>query len=93
MANDTFEPHLQEIVKSLQGAGCEASLRGDGCAQFVFAEYRGRAIEVYKVGNSVYLEFFNEGDEQPSRDRQEPNFEIATRDALAWLKERNTSRV
>ncbi|MEW6305726.1 MAG: hypothetical protein AB1705_19785 [Verrucomicrobiota bacterium] len=90
MTDDAYEHDLQQVVKSLQGAGCDAFLRGEGRSRFVFAEYRGRAIEVYQDGNAVYLEFFDEGAEQASKDKREPNYDLATQHALAWLRQRGT---
>ena len=85
---DTYGQELQQAVALLSDAGFPSEIRGECNARFVFAECGTKAVEMSRDGDSVFIEFWNGPNEDPSvRDELQDTFEVAVERTTEWFNQ------
>ncbi len=85
MTTEEYHERLRGVAEYLSQRGIEAGCRGDGGAQFLYAQKGDRAVKLSWDGVGVFIEMFEEPSEVSMRDEQQETFEIGADRALAWL--------
>jgi hypothetical protein len=80
---DNYGRELTAAVVQLNSGDTTASVRGDGAAQFVFAERGPRAVELSHDGHEWWVEFW--GSEAVVMSHAFPSAEEAIQTVAAWL--------
>ena len=80
-----YRKQLDAVCSRLSSETESAEIRGEGTAMFVFAQLRGRAVEVYcGENNEVLVEFWEAEGDAPSEDAYS-SYDAATVAAQLWL--------
>lgn len=83
--DETYRTELEAIAAALDGIVDELSIRGDGAAQFIFAAANGRAVELSRSDDGVWVEFWNANEDSPHHDTIYNSYALAIRDVSQWL--------
>ena len=77
---------LTQISARIRKDGISAEVRGSGRAEFVFAKSAHGAVELSEKGDGIFwLEYWEPGDEAPTKDKDIPDADLAIRDTELWL--------
>ena len=84
---DFYITQLERIKDSIGDHSKNVEIRGENEASFIYAtSIKGRAIELSKTENGVWIEFWNESKELPEFDKSYPNYEEAVIGIREWFK-------
>ena len=82
-----YHDELLDVVSHLEQFAPHVSVRGDGAAQFVFAESPNGAVELSKTEHlQVFLELWPPDSDEPAREETHPTYESALASAVSWLR-------
>ncbi len=81
----TYRQHLQALADELAPSVRRTEIRGAHLGQFLFADHRGRAIELYWDEAGICVAFWERGAEAESHESFYRSYEDALRTARQWL--------
>ena len=84
---DEYRAELLDARLHLDPFAAHVSVRGDGAAQFLFAESRNGSVELSKTQHlEIFLELWPPDSEEPTREETHPTYESALVSAVSWLR-------
>jgi hypothetical protein len=80
----SYRRQLKTVRDQLARAAEKVAIKGDDLAQFVWAENRGRSVEVYWDEQGICVAFWDRGADSESHQSLYPAYEEAALAAAAW---------